>query len=197
MLQVVGEEGAEGYTLVTATLIGTYDVSDLSDLVLTFVSESESVPASAIDFGAGVSFGSADSDGFSVTSASHGLTFSTAAADSFFEDLLDMEAVRWEVENASAQGQSLAFAPSLNGGTLSDLVVELQVSATDEILNLGAFLIGGTTSVESFGIIDLGDGGPINPNRFMVSDTARLYNDRGNASFVDMTGDWSSRRISH
>ncbi|GAB5561148.1 MAG: hypothetical protein SynsKO_27950 [Synoicihabitans sp.] len=187
-LEVARGTGSEGYTLLTATLTGSYDLSAYSDLVLTFVSGSASSPSSAIDFSTSGSFGSPGRDGFSISSASHGLLFSTAGADSAFEGFLDMEKFQWDVAAAAAQGQDLAFDSSLDGNALSDLVIQLQVDAENEILKLGSFLIGGTTTIGSSGSIDLRSAGAVNPNRFVVADRALLFNDLGDASFVNATG---------
>jgi hypothetical protein len=138
--------GAAGtVVLVTATLIGTIDTTGFTDLELSFTNTI--IDNLEYDATSGT-YGSAG-DGFLITS-SQSISFDTSGANGgAFETALDPGApVMWTPALAATHSQDLEFDATAENGSISNLIIRLQVNATAERIDLTSFEVNGTAIPE-------------------------------------------------
>lgn len=131
---------AGGAVIVTATLNGTISTAGFENVELEFTNQSSNnLEHNASNFADG------SGDAFTLTSA-QGIDFSTLNATSTFRDALNAGGIIWSQTNASTHGQTLTFDSSADNGSISNLVIQLKVDGSNELVRLGGLTLSGTVA---------------------------------------------------
>ena len=136
-----------GALLVEATLIGTIDTTGFHSLQLFFTNSGAGTKEFDAVFGT-------SGDGFDITST-EGVDFDTIGAAGGFLTSLNTGQT-WNPTNAATAGQDLTFDAIVDNGSITNLVIRLQVNANPEIIDLTGFQIMGTPEPSSMALMGVG-----------------------------------------